>query len=211
MQMFEKYKSSNEYKLKLAKYMPVILYVSFNTGLKINDFSPLFKLYYNLKSQENYGLRLPDWTEKVFPSPLDKTVIEFYKSLTISTEGKKFVAGFLLKSILEEMKEKISRKAPDNRKIYLYSGHEITIAFLLITLGVFDEKPPNFGSYVIMELHKLENDYGIKFHYQNYDGQNPKILRPPFCDEDICKFNSVLRETEKYFPNDNECENFSDI
>lgn len=205
------YKRSKSYRTTLAKYKSLILYTSEKTGIDIKDFTSLAILFYDLKSQQNYGLRLPSWTDKIFPEQLGKATVDFYKTLTASIEARKFVAGYLLKSIIEEMKEKISGKAPENRKIYLYSGHEINIAFLLITLGVFDDKPPNFGSHIIMELHKIRDEYGIRFLYQNYEGADPKVLRPYFCDEDICKFSAVLRGIGKYIPDNNECEKLSDL
>jgi len=49
--------------------------------------------------------------------------------------------------------------AQDN-KMYMFSGHDYSIASILSTLGVFDGKRPPFASALIFELYeqKTEND-----------------------------------------------------
>lgn len=42
-------------------------------------------------------------------------------------------------------------------KFVLYSGHETTIAFLLIALGLFEDRIPPFGAYIILELTKVDS------------------------------------------------------
>lgn len=50
----------------------------------------------------------------------------------------------------------------DKTKMYLYSAHDITVASLLINLGVFKRHLPPYGCYVSLEVHKIEGVHGIK-------------------------------------------------
>lgn len=42
-------------------------YISINTGLNITSFLDVFLLYQTLRAEELMGLKLPDWTTKVYP------------------------------------------------------------------------------------------------------------------------------------------------
>lgn len=69
--------------------------------------------------------------------------------------------GYLLGKILTDTQKKIINNI--DKKIYLYSAHENNIAELLNVLEIF--KPlhiPNYGAYVIFEVHKIGGKYGIK-------------------------------------------------
>lgn len=46
--------------------------------------------------------------------------------------------------------------------MFLYSAHETNIALLLVTLDIFDDQIPTFGSYVIIEVHRVDGVYGFK-------------------------------------------------
>lgn len=46
--------------------------------------------------------------------------------------------------------------------MYLYSAHDITVASLLINLGIFKRHLPPYGCYVSLEVHKIEGVHGIK-------------------------------------------------
>lgn len=64
---------------------------------------------------------------------------------------------------MDDTKAKIEgAEALKNRKIFLYSGHENNIAYLLTLLDVFYPHVPPFGAYVILEVHKINEIYGFK-------------------------------------------------
>jgi prostatic aicd phosphatase len=71
--------------------------------------------------------------------------------------------GTLLKNIIHSSKGKISGDLlPKNRKLFLYSGHELNIAHMLHVLDVFIPHIPPYGSYILFELHKMDDVAGLK-------------------------------------------------
>lgn len=72
----------------------------------------------------------------------------------------------MLKKIIDDSEAKIKlRPEAQNRKIFLYSGHESNVGFLLATLGVFKHHIPPYGAYVLVELHRIKDTYGIKVNF----------------------------------------------
>lgn len=52
---------------------------------------------------------------------------------------------------------------PQDRKIFLYSGHEYTVFSTLATLNLYDRHFPNYSAATIYELHNLgNNSYAVK-------------------------------------------------
>jgi prostatic aicd phosphatase len=49
-----------------------------------------------------------------------------------------------------------------DRKINLYSAHDLNVAAMLKTLKIFDNHIPRFTSSVIIELHEKNGNYFIK-------------------------------------------------
>lgn len=48
-------------------------------------------------------------------------------------------------------------------KMFLYSAHESNLAHFLLVLSIFDlPHVPNYGAYIILEVHKIRDSYGIK-------------------------------------------------
>lgn len=69
----------------------------------------------------------------------------------------------MLKKILDDIRAKVDLKlVPKDRKIFLYSVHEFNLAYLLLTLDVFEYQNPPYGAYILFEVHEIDNVYGIK-------------------------------------------------
>lgn len=64
--------------------------------------------------------------------------------------------------MLDDAKQKISGTMDPEKKIFLYSGHEYNVAHVLRALNVFPPAIPNYGSYVVLELHKIRGVWGFK-------------------------------------------------
>lgn len=67
-------------------------------------------------------------------------------------------------------------------KLFLYSAHDINVAFFLMTLGLYDYSSgmPPYGSYIEVEIHALGEGYGIQVIntiYTNIYGYSVKFLR----------------------------------
>lgn len=106
--------------------------------------------------------------------------------------------------------------------MFLYSAHETNIALLLVTLDIFDDQIPAFGSYVLIEVHRVDGIYGFKvshyefkncdiiklflqFFYQNYKEVEPKLLTIPGCSE-FCPLDTFKTIVEDWIPDDDYCE-----
>lgn len=75
----------------------------------------------------------------------------------------KYTIGFLLKKIIDDTKTKINAHTKDSKKLYLYSAHDYNIGFFLRAFDLLSRpRNPKYGSYIVMELHKLEDNYSFK-------------------------------------------------
>lgn len=71
----------------------------------------------------------------------DFKFISFYQLLlnTATTEMKRLKSGFLLKEIFDRFKNKSQSTLSPDRSLWMYFGHETTIANMLNSLGIFTE------------------------------------------------------------------------
>ena len=80
-----------------------------------------------------------------------------------------------------------------SRKVYIYSGHDTTVAPILHTLGVFNGLAPPYASAILVELLDTNGLY-VKISYRNDSSPSPYPLTIPGCDH-LCpldKFKSRL-------------------
>lgn len=61
----------------------------------------------------------------------------WYQIHTSTNEMKKIKAGYLLKDILNRFTDKIESKLSPDRTLFLYFAHDITIANILNSMGLF--------------------------------------------------------------------------
>lgn len=54
------------------------------------------------------------------------------------------------------------RKTPSARKLYLYSGHDISLVNVIRTLGIEDLLKPGFGASLTFEMYKIDEKYIVK-------------------------------------------------
>ncbi|XP_068907895.1 venom acid phosphatase Acph-1-like [Tenebrio molitor] len=190
---------------ELEQHAKILEYISEHSGVQVRSYVDLFFLYVCLETEHQYGLTLPEWTKKVFPQPLQEFAIKSYGLLTSTTELRRFTSGTLLKNIIHSSTGKISGDLlPKNRKLFLYSGHELNIAYMLQVLDVFEPHIPPYGSYILFELHKIDDVAGFKIFYQDYTSSEPKLLKLPACDE-LCPLDQFTLLFEEYIPQNDIC------
>ncbi|KAK0182663.1 hypothetical protein PV327_000776 [Microctonus hyperodae] len=121
------------------------------TGTRISSSSHVLNLYNTLMAEFSMGLKLPEWTKNIFPTGplLDVTILRLI-ILNYNTKLRKLFNGCLLKIIIESMNGIANRTIKDGRKIQLFSAHDINVASLLITLGIFEPHLPEYTSAVIV-------------------------------------------------------------
>jgi lysosomal acid phosphatase len=99
--------------------------------------------------------------------------------------------------IIERIQQKIDRNAAlVDQKMYAYSGHDMTIASVLIGLGIKLAAVPGYASALMLELHKDlgGNDYFLRLFYRN-DTESDDVyeLDIPECSQP-CSFGQISRK-----------------
>lgn len=69
-----------------------------------------------------------------------------------------------MKKIVSDTEHKINNTLiPQERKIFLYSGHENNIASMLELLNLRNGvQIPQYGSHILIELHLINGTHGVK-------------------------------------------------
>jgi len=179
-----------------------------NGTRKSVDYLDALDIYVILQIQEHLGLKLENWTQAVYPQPLRNFYAEFYYIETSTPLLKRILGGYLLKKILTDTQNKLKGTLiPQERKIFIYSGHEINVAMTLITLnaGVHLTDSPPFGSHLLFEIHEINGVNGIKLFYQDYTTTEPQLLTIRGCAE-FCPIDDFVKITADLIPkSDAEC------
>lgn len=86
-----------------------------------------------------FSFRLPEWSRKIFIPGGTAEYLRTYwiQFLTGTSEMKRLKSGFLLKEILDRFHNKTNALLPEGM-MHIYSAHDLTIASLLNTLGIFE-------------------------------------------------------------------------
>ncbi|RZB38602.1 His Phos 2 domain containing protein [Asbolus verrucosus] len=206
LKLYQQYVQSPLQQAEFEKYRNDFDYITKNTGLNVTTFLDVYNLYFGLATEEEWGFKLPPWTKKVWPKIITELAIKEYFVETGTTELTQMAAGYLLQKIIADTHLKING-FDEGKKIYLYSAHEHNLAELLILLGVFENPHiPTYGSYIVFEVHRVNNSYGIKIYYENYTSNGPQLLKLPAC-ENFCEFNKFISLVSEYLPTPDLCDN----
>lgn len=83
---------------------------------------------------------MPDWTKTVYYTGSDMEWMAFhaFQLNTITPELARLKTGFLLRDILNRFEQKITGKLTPDRSLWIYSAHDITVANVLNSIGLFD-------------------------------------------------------------------------
>ncbi len=67
------------------------------------------------------------------------------------------MTGPLVKELVEHLRDYAqSTLTPPNRKLFMYSAHDVTVATFLSALKIFNDIQPPYASMVLVELHELQ-------------------------------------------------------
>ena len=67
------------------------------------------------------------------------------------------MTGPLVKELVEHLRDYAQSKlSPPNRKLFMYSAHDVTVATFLSALQIFNDIQPPYASMVLVELHELQ-------------------------------------------------------
>lgn len=149
------------------------------------------------------SLRLQNWEkEAIRPNGVLKYFSGlFYEAFTHTKEMKKIEAGFLIKEILDRFTSKSQSLLEPDRKLFIYSAHDLTIANVLNALNLFEDVIKFFYSYRIpcndrdllqvhippyassmyFELYKRGSEYFVQLFYRRIPTELVLPLRISKC------------------------------
>lgn len=137
-------------------------------------------MYTTLKTEEEVSLTLPDWTENIYPDEMRPLVERSYALFTETHLMKRIKGGAFLTEIIKKMQNKRKRNLSPDRKIFLYSAHDVTLVNVMNSLGILDQtaKLPEYASALVFELHHSKSfsdgDFEVKVQLDIYNFENVK-------------------------------------
>lgn len=136
-------------------------YIQENSEKAIKTPADMQDFFFILKTESDMGLPIPEWTKNIYPEPTQSIAAQVYAYQNYYPRLRQINSGYMLKKILDDSKSKIDQTS--NKKIFLYSGHESTLGYMLNALGVnYEAHVPPYGSAISFELRKSGDQYFIK-------------------------------------------------
>ncbi|XP_011251429.2 venom acid phosphatase Acph-1-like [Camponotus floridanus] len=101
--------------------------------------------------------------------------------------------GPLLRKIINDMNAMINGTLKD-RKLNLFSGHDINVAGIMYALNIFDEQVVRYTSSIMIELHEKNSEFFVKVVH--YLGIPSTIIEKciPGC-KILCPYNKFIQLT----------------
>ncbi|CAO3662946.1 unnamed protein product [Umbelopsis ramanniana] len=181
-----------------------------------------------LVAAKAHGFHLPpDIDDEVLEDLADVVTHEWFAGAMQSKEISKLSLGRLMGDIRDRMVRKVNgtdkQVGEENLKMAIYSGHDTTVAPLLIIMGVFDKRWPPFSSSILFELFKEkkpessswfgslwktsdDQDYYVRVRYQD------KLMKLPACadagkhhpngDKSLCTLAAFREAVDNQIPKD---------
>ncbi|GJQ82954.1 hypothetical protein Trydic_g5954 [Trypoxylus dichotomus] len=180
--LMSEYRQSQAYRDVYAPHNEVLRYLMEKSGLTPSPYGVALMLYSTLRSQQDWGLTLPKWTETVWPEPITQITKLDWQQLFPTSETRAVGAGFLMSRIINETRLVLNRNRTVNGlRVSLYSGHDLNIAAILSWLGTPDIHVPQYGSFIIFEIHEIFRIPFIRIVHQNYEPGGPQVVEIPNC------------------------------
>merc|ERR1719369_1937675 len=177
-------------------------YISEKSGVNITDIVQLDYIYDSLLIEDIYEKELPEWTKEVFPGGKFKELRDLSFTVnTLTQEMRRLKGGPFVQEMLAHFQSVVDKTLdPPNRKLFMYSGHDTTVAPILHTLGVFNNIAPPYASMVIVELFERE-EFLVRVSYRNETSHPPYILTIPGCSH-LCSLKKFKELTASIIPVD---------
>ncbi|EFN77523.1 Lysosomal acid phosphatase [Harpegnathos saltator] len=174
-------------------------YLTKNSGYKISSLEHVEHLYNTLYIENLYNKTLPQWTRSVFPDKM-KPLAEL--SFTTDANNKilqKLKSGPLLGEMIDHMVKKSQKALKPDRKMWIYSAHDQTIANFLMALNLFEPHCPPYGATVLIELRtNPKNQYFVTVSYKN-STEEPILMTLPGCNT-LCPLENFIALTKDIIP-----------
>lgn len=169
-------------------------------GRSINQPFDVIGIHNFLKSQEECGLELPDWTKTFYPEKLRELSCEAWKYFVHNDSLKKMLGGNFLEKLVQDWEDKMENKT--SKKLFFYSAHESTVVSILGACNVWKSSMlPEYGIAVIFELsqNKKSGEYGVQIFVRNEPNNEPELLTIPGC-KPFCPIEDFKEALRNHFP-----------
>lgn len=181
-----------------------------------------------VRSAAAHGFRVPpEFMDDNVIGLIEAAVTAEWFDIFKSEDGRRLGMGRLLADASEKMQRKTQLNSKDPTKLLVHTTHDSTLAALLCTFDVFDDKWPPFTSSVIFELFrkrtpasKQDNFSGLGAlssvwrrqdeHYVRMRYKNENMVLPMCAEEgkhlpgspEFCTFETFRRRVEELTPRD---------
>lgn len=158
---------------------------------------------------------LPEWAQKIFKPGCDlEELANLYFVLpTNTTTLARLNSGFLLREMLDRFDDKINSKLSPNRSIWMYSAHDVTLAGVLNTLGLFKVifQRSSISNFIIFKFKCEKFLCKKKFKCFWHFSQQPPV-RPPYASSLLFElYKSRTRNYVQIFFKNSASENLSPL
>lgn len=181
-----------------------------------------------VRSAAAHGFRVPpEFMDDNVIGLIEAAVTAEWFDIFKSEDGRRLGMGRLLADASEKMQRKTQLNSKDPTKLLVHTTHDSTLAALLCTFDVFDDKWPPFTSSVTFELFrkrtpasKQDNFSGLRAlssvwrrqdeHYVRMRYKNENMVLPMCAEEgkhlpgspEFCTFETFRRRVEELTPRD---------
>ncbi|KAL6421287.1 hypothetical protein ACFW04_011891 [Cataglyphis niger] len=176
-------------------------YLTENSGNKISSLEEVNQLYNILYIQNLYNKTLPQWTKSVFPDKMKPLAALSFTTEAYNIILQRLKSGSLLGEMIDHMVKKVQNTLKPDRKIWMYSAHDETVANMLMTLNLFDLHCPPYAAMILIELRtNSKNQYLVTISYKNSTAE-PILMTLPGCNT-LCPLNEFINLTRNAVPED---------
>lgn len=179
--------------------------LSKHIGAPIEKPFDVIKIYYDLRSEEEYGLALPEWTKKYYPKPLHDLSNEAWSFIVHNEVMKRMMGGALLERLFKDWDAKIANTT--SKKLVLFSGHDATVIAALGAFNLWNPlESPEYGITAAFELKRSRKtgEYGVQVYLRNHPMRQPLYLPVPGC-KSFCSIGQLKTILNNHLPNATDC------
>ncbi|XP_062559756.1 testicular acid phosphatase homolog [Armigeres subalbatus] len=207
-QLLNQHMQTDDYRTYFRSIKSILDYATHHSRKQIDSVVSLYDFYNCLDVEQENGFDLPAWTQKIYPEPLRSISAEMFRLHTNTTAMARLKAGPMIKDILTRFQDKVNGNLIPNRRLWVYSGHDITVVNLLNGLGLFKPHNPPYAACVMLELRipKSGDSPYVSIYYKDSSG-NPEPLDIPKCGQ-RCPLERMFDLYKDIIPSDwdRECE-----
>ncbi|XP_014094596.1 venom acid phosphatase Acph-1 isoform X1 [Bactrocera oleae] len=191
-------------KAEIEPYLDMLSELSLLTGMNLTQPEDVQSLYLTLLAEQEFGLKLPDWTKSYFPQQMQFLTDQSYIYNVYTSEMQKIKAGPFLQKMFTEMLEKRNDKLkPQERKMFIYTGHDTTVVNILSSLKIWKRQLPRYSVMTIFELHKNKDngEYYVEVYFRSHAKAPIEKLTVPGCNFQ-CPLDKLIELSGDVLPNE---------